>query len=38
MALDAIRCHLESLQKDGQPIPTEIDVEVEHLEVEIPAV
>ncbi|MGK7345364.1 MAG: type II toxin-antitoxin system HicB family antitoxin [Candidatus Nitrospinota bacterium M3_3B_026] len=37
MAEDAIRCHLESLRKDGEPIPAEIEVDVEKLEVEFPA-
>ena len=36
MALDAIRCHIESLRKDGEPIPTEVEVDVERLEVELP--
>ena len=36
MALDAIRCHLESLRKDGEDIPTEVEVDVERLEVELP--
>lgn len=37
MAEDAIRCHLEGLRKDGEPIPEEIEVDVEKLEVEVPA-
>ena len=37
MALDAIRCHVESLRKDGEPIPTEVEVDVERLEVELPS-
>lgn len=37
MAEDAIRCHLESLRKDGEPIPKEVEVGVEQLEVELPA-
>ena len=37
MAEDAIRCHLESLRKDGEPIPTEREVDVETVEVELPA-
>ena len=36
MALDAIRCYLESLRKDGEPIPTELQVNVQKLEVDIP--
>ncbi|MBI2933364.1 MAG: type II toxin-antitoxin system HicB family antitoxin [Planctomycetes bacterium] len=36
MAQDAIRCHLESLRKDGEPIPSEQEVGVEKLEVELP--
>ncbi len=36
MAADAIRCHLESLLKDGEPIPSESEVGVEKLEVELP--
>ncbi len=35
LAADAIRCHLESLAKDGEPIPVEQAVEVERLEVEL---
>ena len=34
MAREAIECHLESLRKDGEPIPSEIEVGVERLEVE----
>ncbi|MEW6777429.1 MAG: type II toxin-antitoxin system HicB family antitoxin [Bdellovibrionota bacterium] len=37
MARDAIRCHIESLQKDGEPVPTEIEVEVEKMQVTLPA-
>jgi predicted RNase H-like HicB family nuclease len=37
MAEDAIRCYLQSLLKDGEPIPTEEEVDVEKLEVEVPA-
>ena len=36
MAEDAIRCHLEGLLKDGEPIPEETEVDVERLEVEVP--
>ncbi|MBI4564447.1 MAG: type II toxin-antitoxin system HicB family antitoxin [Planctomycetes bacterium] len=36
MAEDAIRCHLESLRKDGEPIPTEVEVDIEKLDVELP--
>jgi len=36
MAMDAIACHLESLRKDGETIPTEVRVDVEKLEVEFP--
>jgi predicted RNase H-like HicB family nuclease len=35
MAADAIRCHLESLVKDGETIPEEQSVEMEKLEVEL---
>ena len=35
MAEDAIRCHLESLLKDGEPLPVEHEVDVEKLEVEL---
>jgi predicted RNase H-like HicB family nuclease len=35
MALDAIRCHIESLLKDGEPIPEEGEVGLEKLEVEL---
>jgi len=35
MAVDAIRCHLESLLKDGEPIPVEQKVDMEKLEVEL---
>ena len=37
MAEDAIRCHLEGLLKDGEPIPAEFAVEIEKLEVEVPS-
>ena len=37
MAEDAIRCHVESLLKDGEPVPSELEVGVERLEVELPA-
>ena len=37
MAADAIRCHVESLRKDGEPVPLEIEVDVEKLEVELSA-
>ena len=37
MAVDAIRCHLESLQMDGEPVPSEIEVDVGRLEVDLPA-
>lgn len=36
MAGDAIRCHVESLRKDGEPVPTELGVAVETIDVEIP--
>jgi predicted RNase H-like HicB family nuclease len=35
MAEDAIRCHVESLVKDGEAIPVEQAVEVECGEVEL---
>jgi predicted RNase H-like HicB family nuclease len=35
MAEDAIRCHVESMVKDGEPIPVEQAVEVERVEVEL---
>jgi len=34
MATDAIRCYLESLQKDGEPIPTDNSI-TEEVAVEI---
>ncbi len=37
MAADAILCHLEGLRKDGEPIPRETEVDVERLEVIVPA-
>ena len=37
MAREAIECHLESLRKDGEPVPPEIKVDVERLEVELAA-
>ena len=37
MAVDAIRCHIESLRKDGEPVPSEIEIDVEELEVELSA-
>ena len=36
MATDAIRCHVESMLKDGEPFPAELEVDVEKLEVELP--
>ena len=35
MAQDAIHCYLESLLKDGEPIPEETEVDIEKLEVEV---
>ena len=35
MVEDAIRCHVESLRKDGEPIPTGHEVGLETLAVEI---
>jgi predicted RNase H-like HicB family nuclease len=35
MAADAIRCHVESLVKDGEAVPVEQAVEVERVEVEL---
>ena len=29
MAQDAIRCYLESLQKDGEPIPADVEIREE---------
>ena len=29
MAQDAIRCYLESLQKDGEPIPSDVEIREE---------
>ncbi len=29
MAQDAIRCYLESLQKDGKPIPADVEIREE---------
>jgi predicted RNase H-like HicB family nuclease len=37
MAEDAILCYLEGLRKDGEPIPVESEVDVEKLEVVVPA-
>ncbi len=37
MAEDAIRCHVESLIKDGEPVPGEPEVGVEKLELELAA-
>jgi len=37
MAKDAIRCHMESLRKDGEQIPFEMKVGMEKLEVELSA-
>jgi predicted RNase H-like HicB family nuclease len=34
MAADAIRCYIESLQKDGEPIPTDNPI-VEEVTVEV---
>lgn len=35
MAEDAIRCHVESLLKDGEPVPVEPEVGVETLDLEL---
>ncbi len=35
MAVDAIRCHVGSLLKDGESIPEEREVGLEKLEVEL---
>lgn len=37
MARDAIRCHLEGLRKDGEPIPEEKQARKEKLRVAVPA-
>jgi predicted RNA binding protein YcfA (HicA-like mRNA interferase family)/predicted RNase H-like HicB family nuclease len=37
MARDAIRCHLEGLRKDGEPIPNEKTVRKEKLSVALTA-
>ncbi|GAB4344018.1 MAG: hypothetical protein Kow0099_23050 [Candidatus Abyssubacteria bacterium] len=29
MAMEAIQCHLESLRKDGEPIPEDVKIELE---------
>lgn len=36
MAEDAIRCHVESLIEDGEPVPVEQEVNLEKVEVEVP--
>jgi antitoxin HicB len=33
MAADAIRCHIEGLQKDGEPIPNENDSQFRKLRI-----
>jgi antitoxin HicB len=33
MAQDAIRCHIEGLQKDGEPIPDENDTQFRKLRI-----
>ncbi|WP_096894324.1 type II toxin-antitoxin system HicB family antitoxin [Candidatus Scalindua japonica] len=40
MATDAIKCHLEGLTKDGEPIPKDIDTEpvTEKLEISLAGV
>ncbi|SRR6266851_2016367 len=35
MARDAIRCHLEGLRKDGEPIPNEKNTRKEKLRIEV---
>jgi predicted RNase H-like HicB family nuclease len=35
MALDAVRCHVESLLKDGEPVPVEAGGDFEKIEVEV---
>ena len=37
MAEDAIRGYIESLLKDGEPVPVEEEVDVERMDVEVPA-
>jgi predicted RNase H-like HicB family nuclease len=37
MARDAIRCHLEGLRKDGEPIPNEKTVRKEKLRIALTA-
>ena len=36
MAADAIKCYVESLLKDGEPVPLEQEVNLEKVEVEVP--
>ncbi len=37
MARDAIRCHLEGLRKDGEPIPNEKNTRKEKLRIALTA-
>jgi predicted RNase H-like HicB family nuclease len=37
MARDAIRCHVEGLRKDGEPIPNEKTVRKEKLRIALTA-
>lgn len=37
MAVDAIRCHVEGLLKDGEPIPADTLAGIETVRVELPA-
>lgn len=35
MAREAIECHIEGLRADGQPVPEDTEVTVEHVEVSV---
>ncbi len=35
MAMEAIQCHLESLRKDGEPIPEDVKIELEPVKEKV---
>ncbi len=35
MAADAIQCHIESLLKDGEPVPKDVEIELEPVKEKV---
>ncbi|RJP64821.1 MAG: type II toxin-antitoxin system HicB family antitoxin [Candidatus Abyssobacteria bacterium SURF_17] len=35
MAVEAIQCHLESLRKDGEPIPEDVKIDLEPVKEKV---